>query len=172
MAVGLLRHHLERAGSVADVESAGLLPGGQSATDHAVAVLAGRGLDMASHVSRQLAEADPGGFDLVIGMERRHVQEALIVAPEAQSRAFTLIDLVHRSEAEPPRRPEETIREWAGRLAAGRTHAELIGKGDDGVADPVGGSRDQYEGTADLLDDLLGRLVARAFAADQQEVGT
>ena len=54
MAEVLLRRHLERAGVDATVSSAGLYEGGVPATDHGVAAMADRGLDLSAHRSRQL----------------------------------------------------------------------------------------------------------------------
>lgn len=167
MAEGLVAHRLRQAGIDADVRSAGVLSGGMAASPEAVEVLAARGIDLAGHVSRTMAAEEILAADLVIGMERRHVQEAVVLAPPAEAWSFTLRDLVRRAEAAAPRGPGETIREWAARLAAGRDRSELLGVGDDGIADPIGRPKVHYERTAAELDDLLGRLIARAFAVEQ-----
>jgi len=163
MAEGLLRTRLESAALDAGVRSAGIYPGGAPATSHATAVLAGRGIDLRGHVSRTLAAAEVAEADLVIGMERRHVQEAVVLVPEAEAWSFTLRDLVARAEAAPAPGPDEQVRAWAARLAAGRDRGDILGEGDDGVADPIGLPRREYERTAAELDDLLTRLVARLF---------
>ena len=57
---------------------------------------------------------------------------------------------------------------WLARLSAARRREDLVGVGYDpayDIADPVGGSRDDYDVTADELDGLLGRLVALAWPA-------
>jgi protein-tyrosine phosphatase len=163
MAEGLLRARLAARGSDVTVDSAGLLPGGCPATHDAVAVLAGRDIDLAPHRSRNLLEVDLGAADLILGMERRHVQEAIVLVPEVRPRAFTLVDAVRRAEDQEPRRQEEPLAAWAARIGGGRTTADLLGVGDDEVDDPIGSSRARYEETAALLEDLLDRLVARAF---------
>jgi protein-tyrosine phosphatase len=165
MAEGLLRTRLAEQGIDAEVASAGLYESGHPATDHAVAVVAARGGDIAAHRSRNLDAPEVGlaDADLVLAMERRHLQEALIRAPDLRSRAFTLVDFVRRAEAAPPRRPDQDLRAYASALAAGRSTADVLGVGDDGVADPVGLDRERYEATAALLDDLLRRAVACAF---------
>jgi protein-tyrosine phosphatase len=165
MAEGLLRDLLRTRGIDATVASAGLLPGGRPATADGIDVLAARGIDISTHVSRRLDDPAVGlaDADLVVTMERRHLQEAVVLAPAVRSRAFTLVDLVRRAEAKDPRRPHESIADWAERLAAGRAHADILGVGDDKVDDPIGRSLDAYEDTADLLADLLQRLVARAW---------
>jgi protein-tyrosine phosphatase len=164
MAEGLLRHRLDRRGVAADIRSAGILPGGVAASAPGVDVLAARGIDISGHRSRTMAVDEIAGADLVLGMERRHVQEAVVLHGPSEAWSFTLRDLVRRAEAAEPRRPDESLRAWAGRLAAGRARAELLGIGDDAIADPMGKSPTDYERTAAELDDLLGRFVDRAFA--------
>ncbi len=163
MAEGLLRHRLEAAGVDAVVRSAGVLPGGVVATRHAVEVLASRGIDLSAHRSRTIAADEVAAADLVIGMERRHVQEAVVLSPEAEAWSFTLRDLVARAEVAPRRADDESLRDWGARLAAGRPRSALVGMGDDSVVDPIGGPKSDYVRTAAELDDLLGRVVAAAY---------
>ena len=165
MAEGILRHLLEGLGVAARVESGGLLPGGSPATPHAIEVVAERGIDIAGHVSRALADVDLAGADLIVTMERRHLQEAIVLAPSVRGRTFTLLELVRRAESAPPRQRGESLGDWASRLAAGRTAADLLGTG-DAVADPIGRPRRRYVETAALLEDLLRRVVARAWPAE------
>jgi protein-tyrosine-phosphatase len=101
--------------------------------------------------------------DLVLAMERRHVQEAVLLAADAEARTFTLRDLAARSDASPPRGARESVREWAARLSADRPRSALLGVGSDGVNDPIGGPRAQYARTAEEIDELLSRVVAAAF---------
>jgi protein-tyrosine-phosphatase len=161
MAEGLLRGRLPGA----EVRSAGLLTGGAPATAHAREVLAERGIDLEAHVSRTLDAGEVADADLVVGMERRHVQEAVVLVPAAEAWSFTLRDLVARAEATAPRGADESVRAWAARLSATRSRSDLLGMGDDEISDPIGGPRSGYERTAAELDDLLGRLVARGFAS-------
>lgn len=165
MAEGILRHLLGSHGIAATVDSGGLLPGGSPATPHAVDVVAERGIDLTGHVSRTLADVDLAGADLVITMERRHLQEAILLEPSVRARSFTLPELVRRAEAVPPRPAGVDLREWAAQLSAGRANADLLGSG-DGVEDPIGRSRARYLDTAALLDALLRRFVARAWPAE------
>lgn len=162
MAEGLLRHRLAAAGAGVEVRSAGVLAGGVRASTHAVDVLAARGIDLARHESRAMAADEIAAADLVVGMQRRHVREAIVLVPEAEAWSFTLKDLVARAEATEARAPGESLRDWAARLAAGRTRVDLLGEGDDTVDDPIGGPRAAYERTAAELDDLLARLVLAA----------
>lgn len=150
MAAGLLRRMAD-----ADVESAGLLAGGMPATDHARAVVGG--LD--DHVSRTVTADLVRGADLVLGMERRHVLEAVVLVPEAVAWSFTVKDLARRAE---PRRAAESLRAWAARIAADRPRPELLGSGDDEISDPIGQPRRAYERTASELRELLSAIVDAA----------
>lgn len=163
IAEALLRRRLDQAGVSATVTSAGLRSGGQRATDHSIATVAARGLDLSAHRSRQLDAALIRSADLIICMAREHVREVAVIEPEALARSFTLKELVRASEAVARCHREESLDEWLGRLRAGRRRAGLLGAGYDeafDVADPTGKRRSDHERTVDELDRLLGRLVA------------
>jgi protein-tyrosine phosphatase len=166
MAEGLLRRLLDDRGVEADVSSAGLYEGGARATVAAHDALAARGIDLSAHRSRNLAEPDVDATtaDLVIGMERRHIQEVVLLGAE-QARCFTLPDLARRATAAEPRRAGETLAAWASRVGADRTFADFVGLGPaaDEVADPIGRSADVYEATVESLLGLLTTVVDRAF---------
>lgn len=166
MAEVLLGHHLASAGVSAHVSSAGLLPGGRPATDHGVAAMADRGLDLSAHRSQQIDTGLLLHADLVIGMSREHVREAAVLLPEVIDRAFTLKELVAMAAVVGPRDRSEELDDWLRRVASARKRSALLGVGHDDqldVADPVGLSRGHYDRTANLLDDLLGKVVAAAF---------
>jgi protein-tyrosine phosphatase len=163
MAEGMLRQRLGDLDIAAEVGSAGLYESGLPATYHSVTTMAARGIDLGAHRSRRLEAAVLAMSDLVLAMERRHVQEAVLLDPSVRERAFTLADLALRATTAEPRRTGETLRAWAGRLAAGRTTAELLGVGDDAVADPVGRSLGTYARTAAEIDDLLAAVVVAAW---------
>ena len=159
MAAALLAKRLDDAGLKAVVTSAGLLFDGRPATDHGQAVMAGRGLDTSGHRSRKLRPELLQGLDLVIGMARSHVREAVTMAPDIWSRAFTLKEIVRRGESLGGRSPGEPLDDWVARLHSGRRLPELLGESaSDDVADPIGGPRKSYERTATELDDLTARL--------------
>ncbi len=84
-----------RAGGV-ESASAGLLPGGRAVPSEVLEVMAPYGLDLSGHRSRRMTGELVGGSDLVVGMGRRHVREAVVLEPEVWPRAFTLKDLVRR----------------------------------------------------------------------------
>ncbi|HET9770359.1 MAG TPA: low molecular weight phosphatase family protein [Acidimicrobiia bacterium] len=159
MAAALLARHLEDAGVKAVVSSAGLLFDGRPATQHGRSVMAARGLDTSGHRSRRLQPDLVLKADLVIGMARSHVREAVVLAGAALPRTFTLKEIVRRGEGAGGCAPEEPLEAWLARLAADRSPADLLGEVEaDDVADPIGGSHRSYERTAQELDDLTTRL--------------
>jgi protein-tyrosine phosphatase len=169
MAEVLLRHHLATAGVDATVSSAGLYEGGRPATAFGIDAMAGRGLDLTAHQSRQMTADMLDRADLVVGMAREHVREAVVLNNDALGKTFTLKELVRGAEAIGPRGPTEPLAAWLARIAQARSRTDLVGLGHDDaldVADPIGRGRVDYEVTANLLDDLLGRLVALALLTD------
>lgn len=172
MAEVLLRRHLTEAGIDATVHSAGLYPGGSPATDHGVAAMARRGLELHQHRSRTVDRAMVESADLIVGMAREHVREAAVLVNGALAKSFTLKELVAAAEAVEPRQPTERVADWLARVGAGRHPGALVGVGHDDrldVADPVGRGEADYEVTATLLDDLLGRLVACGWPTDADQ---
>lgn len=160
MAEGLLRRQLARAGVGASVGSAGLLPGGVPATVNAIATMRDREIDIRGHVSHRLDPETVADARLILGMARMHVREACATYGAALERTFTLKELVQRGEAVGGRRSDESVRSWLARAGAGRRPADLVRDDPvDDVADPVGRPRQEYEDTADQLEDLLSRLV-------------
>jgi protein-tyrosine-phosphatase len=168
MAEGLLRRLLADRGIAADIGSAGLYEGGAPATAAAQAALARRDIDLSAHRSRcmRATEVDLAGADLVIGMERRHVQEAAALGAEP-ARCFTLPELARRAVASEPRRADESLAGWATRLSSTRPFAEFAGRGTaaDAIADPIGRGDDVYEATVRVLAALLADVVDRAFTS-------
>jgi protein-tyrosine phosphatase len=159
MAAALLGRRLGEAGVEATVSSAGMLFDGRPATDHGVAVMAARGIDNSAHRSRRLRPDLMAAADLVLGMARTHVREAVVLAPEVWKRTFTLKEIVRLGEERGGRAPGEALGEWLARLHEGRSRTELLVDSElDDVDDPIGGPRRAYERTAAELDDLTTRL--------------
>ena len=168
MAEVLLRRHLELAGAVATVSSAGLLVGGRPATSNGIAAMAARGLDLSGHRSRKLGVALVRGADLIIGMAREHVREVATLDPGAIDRSYTLKELVRTAEAKGARRFGELLGDWLVRLAAGRRRGDLVGVAHNDlydIEDPIGRGLRDYEATAAEIDGLLARLVELAWPA-------
>jgi len=165
MAEVLLRDRFRSSGVDARVASAGLLRSGQPASAHGVDLMRERGLDMGAHRSRTIAPELLTSADLILGMAREHVREAVVMATTVWPRTFTLKELVRRGEAAGPRQADEPMDAWIARVAQGRRVADLSGSSpEDDIVDPIGGPRSAYERLAAELDDLLDRMVAVAFA--------
>ena len=166
MAEAFLAHRLEEIGVGAKVHSAGLLSAGLPASHDGVLVLADMGFDTSAHRSRRLAAPLLADADLVLGMAREHVQEAVALDPECWPRCFTIKELVRRAEDAGPRSPDQPFDEWLAKLHAGRGRPELMGgSSDDDVADPIGGSAEIYRRTATERHDLVLRLVELGWGA-------
>jgi protein-tyrosine phosphatase len=171
MAAALLRRRLDAAGMKATVSSAGLLTDGNPVTDHGLAVMADRGIDTSGHRSRRLRPDLVEGADLVLGMARSHVREAVAIAgPPVLERAFTLKEIVRLGEERGGWASGEPLEAWLARLGEGRRPADLLGDSDvDDVDDPIGGPRRSYERTADELDDLTARLARLLGIAEEPD---
>ena len=160
----LLRHRLAAAGVEAVVRSAGLLESGNPASASGIDILAGRGLDMKAHRSTTVSAAILQEADLVLGMARQHVREAVVLAPQVWPRTFTLKELVRRGAAIGPRKDGEPLEAWLARAHMGRSTSLLMGVApEDDVDDPIGQPRSAYERMVEELDDLIERLVALAW---------
>jgi protein-tyrosine phosphatase len=177
MAEVLLRHALLPFGTAAlprtppgdltaTVGSAGLLTEDQPASDGAVRVMAERAIDLSGHLSRRMIVPMLRHADLVLGMTREHVREAVVLDPSAWEKTFTLKELVRRAAVTGPRPDGEVIDEWLRRVGRGRVMADLMGEdASDDVADPIGRSLSVYRATADELDHLIQQLVAAAWGS-------
>lgn len=164
MAEAVLRHRLGQRDVRATVASAGLREAGRPALAHARQALEGRGLSAADHRSRQLEQRAVRGADLVLGLERAHVREVVVLEPDAWPRTFTIREFVRRAAAAGPRPADEALSAWVERVHAGRRRADLMGASpDDDVRDPTGGPSEDYEATVELLDTLLTQLVGLAW---------
>lgn len=165
----MLRGRLASIEVAATVRSAGLLDDGIPASANSVDILARRGLDLTDHRSRVMTRRELRASDLVLGMAREHVREAVVLAPDIWPRAFTLKELVRRGQAIGPRSSHQTPADWIAQAGAGRTTSELMGGSDeDDVADPYGLSLPNYERMIGELDDYLDRLIALLWAGHLQ----
>jgi len=123
-------------GVAAQVRSAGSRATGRPVRPEVAAVASERGLDLADHTSRLLDAQLGGEADLVLGMAREHVREAVALAPEAWNTAFTLKELIRRGRARP--RTDEALAAWLADLGGGREIHELLGDAaEDDIEDPV-----------------------------------
>jgi len=163
MAALMLRHRLAERGVAAEITSAGFVTEDRPAPPEVLDVLAARGLDGRAHRSRILQAADLGVPDLIVGMERRHVREVAVLDRDAFERTFTLPDLARRAEARGPRHEGEALRDYLRRISLDRRPTDLLGVGDDEVADPYGRNPAAYRRAADEIDALLDAVVPHLF---------
>jgi protein-tyrosine phosphatase len=148
-----------QAVSGATIRSAGTRATLTGSPREVVAVMASAGLDVSGHVSRQLDVGMLADADLVVGMAREHVRDAVLLDPPAFRRTFTLKELLRRAGVAGAPAPGTTLAEWLAVLAEGRTTAELLGSStEDDVADPMGLPLRAYELAAAELDQLTATL--------------
>jgi len=122
MAEALLRHAL-RGQEEITVESAGLgAMVGHSASEHAVDLLAERGVDISSHRARQLTPEMVGIADLVLVMESRHKKSLGTADGAVRGKVFRLGEW-RDTEIKDPYRQSRAVYE------------EVLADIDDGVAD-------------------------------------
>lgn len=164
MAEGFLRHRLAERGIAARVSSAGVVGAGRPASESAVKAMIDHGIDIGDHRSRLIDPSMVRAADLVVGMAREHVREAVVLEPPAFPRTFTLKELVRRGRAVGPRAGSEPLPVWLARVHAGREPALHLGSSaEDDVADPLGQRLAVFERTADELAELVDDLVALAW---------
>ena len=145
MGEALLRERLETGGVDARVSSVGLLLDDRPADPHAI---------------DEMAEE----IDLLIGMEQRHVREAVLLHADLFTRAYTLPDLVARAESVGPR-ADRSMDEWLAELGEGRRRTDLFRQDRRlEVADPIGKSKKAFHRTAEEISALIERFVVLAWS--------
>jgi protein-tyrosine phosphatase len=166
LAAAALRARLARRDAALTVESAGLGAEGFPATPPTVDAARALGFDLTQHRSRQVDATTVGNADLIVGMERKHVREVVVLDQGAWSRAFTLKELVRRASEVGARASGESLAEWLQRVNAGRRPADLLGQSrDDDVADPTTDPLADYDVMAREVDELVAELVDLAWPA-------
>jgi protein-tyrosine phosphatase len=164
IAAALLQSQLRNTDPDVVIESAGLRDAGGLIDDAALLVLDSHGIDLRRHRSRHLDPEMVSAATLIVGLERDHVREAVLLDPSIWPRTFTLKEIVRRGEEIGSRRPGESIEEWIGRAHACREQRALLGADRiDDVADPYGGAPGDYDDAAEEIGDLVTRLVQLAW---------
>jgi protein-tyrosine phosphatase len=159
VAATLLENRLRDRGVDAIVESAGVRESPSRLDDGAFRALNAYGVDLRSHRSRALNTEMCRLASLIVGLEREHVREAVLLDPSVWPRAFTLKEIVRRGEELGARQRGESIEDWITRAHGGRTQRDLLGAdSSDDVADPYGGAPGDYEDAAEEIDDFVTRL--------------
>ncbi len=175
MAAALFTGQIEHLAESSEVSSAGLSVDeidGSDVPPEVLEVMAPYGIDLRGHHSRALTPSMLIESDLVIGMSRRHVQEAVLLDPPCWPKAFTLKELVRRGALAGPRRPDQGIRSWIDSVHGDRSRASLVHRSTaDEVTDPYGASLDRYRSTADELSRLTGQLTGLLWSEQVEALG-
>ncbi len=136
---------LGRSGVEAVVCSGGILDAGNRIPASYLAIAAEAGVDLSEHVSHQISVAELLEQDLVLTMTRELLREVVVMAPAIWPRAFTMPEFLRRGTAVGPRKPTEDLNHWFEAIGANRTRSQLLGDDEaDDVADPVGGTAEDY----------------------------
>ena len=160
IARAFIERRLCELGIESAVRSAGILRYAGPLPLEVVSSMRVYGLDLTSHRSRVVSAADIHAADLVLGMAREHVRHAVVMAPEAWPRIFTLRELVRRGERTGPRIPGESIAGWLARVHEGRQKAALVGNSPaDDIADPMGSPQPAYDVATATIERAVSRLV-------------
>ena len=161
----LLRSHAAERELPVEVASAGVQAvSGMPATAPTVDAARRLGADLVTHRSTPLASGAVRSANLVLGLERRHVQEIVLVDPRAFVKTFTLKELVRRGGDAGARRPDESVADWLAHLHRGRRPTDLLGAStDDDVTDPTGSDATDHHGTAEAIDRLASESLALLF---------
>lgn len=145
MAEGILRSLIpsDLSGQVV-VRSAGTMaPEGMPATSLAIETAKGHGIDIRSHRATLLTAGLLRESDLVLCMEPEHIARARSLAPEAADRI--------RMMTQPD--------------------GELVGAGDKGVHDPIGGTAAAYSDTFNRIQSYLNRWLPYIREAAERSEG-
>jgi protein-tyrosine-phosphatase len=163
MASALFAAQIQGSIDPVTVSSAGIHTGGRmpsSVPEPLLSVMDTYGIDLRGHHSQALTADMLAGADLVIGMSRRHVQEAVLLDPPCWPSSFMLKELIRRGELVGPRRPHQGIASWIDQVHGDRTRESLARRSTaDEVADPYGGTLDQYRSAAAELTELTAGLI-------------
>jgi protein-tyrosine phosphatase len=155
-----LRAWLGENGADATVSSAGILTQGRSSPPEFIDAARRAGVDLSAHRSSYMEVVDLEKADLVIGMGREHVREAVATSPAVWPRCFTLKEFVRRGRAIGSRTPEQPMEAWLAVLHQGRKTADLLGSAsEDDVFDPMHGNSDpDFQACVSQLARLVNEL--------------
>jgi protein-tyrosine phosphatase len=159
VAATLLENRLRDRGVDAVVDSAGVRESPTRLDNGALRALDAHGVDLRAHRSRALDPEICRLASLIVGLEREHVREAVLLDASVWPRAFTLKEIVRRGEEQGARQRGESIEDWIARAHSGRAQRDLLGAdSSDDVIDPYGGAPGDYEDAAEEIHDLVARL--------------
>ncbi len=176
MAAALFAEQIEYLSDPVEVSSAGIRATGALADrgvpDEVQQVMAPFGIDLADHRSRALTQSMLEGADLIIGMGRRHIQEAVLIDPPSWPKSFMLKELVRRGGQIGPRRTDQGLRSWIDAAHGDRTRSGLVQRSSvDEVEDPFGRSLGEYRATAVELAELTSQLALLLWPDEAVPIG-
>jgi protein-tyrosine phosphatase len=128
MAEAVLRHELEGK-TETTVASAGLgALAGHAASEHAVTLMAARGLDISQHRARQLTPRMIHDNDLILVMEQAHRRAIDSLEPAARGKVYRMCEWRDRDVPDPYRQPLEAfesaldlielgVADWSGKIS-------------------------------------------------------
>ena len=115
MAEGMLRAQLDESFEVASAGIGALI--GHPADEHAREILAGQGIDIAAHRARQATTQVLRWADLVLCMEKHHVEEVHRIDPTSRGKTFLVGHWQDRYEVpDPYRQGREAFVQTLGEL--------------------------------------------------------
>jgi len=156
MAEYLARSWVADAHLDVETSSAGLALQGEGPTDHALAVMSDRGIDMSRHLSRKLTPEIVGGADLILGMTSRHAREAIIIDFDNAHRVYTLREFARLIERHGARPLDVAIEPYLLSLGSHRPTTRVGAAGqDDDIEDPYGRRRKRYVKAAREIEEAL-----------------
>ncbi len=150
---------LGRSGLEAIVSSGGIMGEGNCIPSSYLAIAHDAGIDLSEHVSHRVSSEELLQQDLVLTMTRELLREVVVMAPPIWPRSFTMREFLRRATAVGPRKPTEGLEHWFHAIGANRTRSQLLGDDEaDDVADPVGGTAEDYRIMLRQLERLSGDL--------------
>jgi protein-tyrosine phosphatase len=176
MAEALFRKLAAERGVPAEVKSAGVAAlGGQRMSGHAADALRARGVDPSGFRSSEATPELVRWADLILTMTSHHKRHLLELYPEAVEKTYALKEYAG-ADAETAalyKERESLIADLQLKLALGqgisteeRRRLEELERRlpDPDVQDPIGGSRAQYERTADEIETAIRAVLDRLYS--------
>ena len=155
---------IRELGATAGVTSAGLLEGGRPCPPEVIELMGLIGVDLSDRTSRQVSIDDVDRSHLVLTMERQQLREVAIMTPTAWPKTFTLKELIGRCASVGGRLEGEPVESWIARVHDGREPSDLLGDAPiDEVADPYGGTTEEYTATEIELEAVVAELARLLF---------
>lgn len=165
LAEALLRRATE--GLPVKIRSLGTLDlGSVGALPEAVTEGTRLGLDLARHRTQVLARQALSDADLVLGFERAHVAQAVVVGGASLERTFTLPELVQLLNEVLPSSNDAGVVERARASVAAAARARTADPRTSAlseIADPLGRAPSFYTETAAQVREVTEQLVPRLF---------